>query len=481
MSLGKVVWTLCFLLVLGSSPMLLHDLVAIERSVRVTHGNGIWYDGRLATALLRLQLAIHSVVPDAASGAIPATARNEMGLLLRDVLDQVDAPPGTGGSEWRPLVADREAGMVEVRRALWGIDQVSRLLDVDPAAFRRIADARVEEAIVAHRRVSHAVMDRQNALVGVMQGGVDAFRLELLCYGVGFTVLLLSLGWLMRSHMLSEAGFRTSNRRLMDLRDDLTVARDTAMRAGETKSILLSNVSHELRTPLNAILGFSEALSSGIFGPLPVRQAEYVGDIHHAGQRLLALVNDVLDLAKLQAGKLELWEEVFDLKELAAEVLRDAEEAARAAGVTIGMEPGTGVVGVLGDRSRLRQALEKPLSNAIKFTPGGGRIGVSVGRLPDGRTRVTVTDTGIGVPAEDLGRVFLAFEQSDSQRARRGQGTGLGLPLARQLVERHGGVITMSSEPGVGTAVVVELPPSRAMPMGVGVDPPPARNLASSR
>ena len=146
---------------------------------------------------------------------------------------------------------------------------------------------------------------RQNALVGRMQSQMSTFKVKLLGYGFGFVVLVLALAWLMYRHMRSETGLRATNRQLVDLTENLVAARDAAVRSSEAKSNFLANVSHELRTPLNAILGFSEALMSSIFGPLAGRQAEYIGDIHYAGKRLLALINDILDLSKLEAGKLE--------------------------------------------------------------------------------------------------------------------------------------------------------------------------------
>jgi two-component system, cell cycle sensor histidine kinase PleC len=283
-------------------------------------------------------------------------------------------------------------------------------------------------------------------------------------YGISFVALVLLLAWLMRRHMHSETVLMRSNGQLLDLTDSLVLARDSALRSSEAKSNFLANVSHELRTPLNAILGFSEALMTGIFGRLGERQAEYTGDIHNAGRRLLALINDILDLAKLEVGKLELREEAVDLVVVTAEAVRDLRETARSAGVTIRLDAPAGSVSVMGDRLRLRQVLDNLLSNAVKFTPAPGLIVAAVERRADGGTAIIVTDTGIGIPANDLARVFLAFEQSDSRLARAAQGTGLGLPLVRQLVECHGGTVELSSELGAGTKVVVELPSQRSLP-----------------
>ena len=231
-----------------------------------------------------------------------------------------------------------KSGLIAVREQLNAIDRNLKLLDTDPRAFRAVADQELQSAIAAQRKVSLLVLDRQNEVVGRMQSQVSVFQIKLLGYGVGFVVLVLSLGWLMRRHMRSEAALRATNEQLMELTDNLVAARDAALRSSQAKSNFLANVSHELRTPLNAILGFSEALTSGIFGRLGERQAEYIGDIHLAGKRLLALINDILDLSKLEAGKMELREELVDLSRVAADAARDLRETSRAADVSIELD-----------------------------------------------------------------------------------------------------------------------------------------------
>ncbi|UEM02440.1 HAMP domain-containing histidine kinase [Skermanella rosea] len=458
MDLGKIVWTVSFVLVLFSTPMLIPDLIGIQRSVEIASGADLWYEGELSADLLRLQVAIRALDP----GSRPEVGEEVM-LRLDNLFNRLNAFPEAGSAEWHTWAAGREAGVAEVRRIVDRIDGDLPLLRTDPAAFRALADRNVEEAVVIHRRLLFAGSDHQNVLVGQIQRQVSVFQMKLLGYGAGFIVVVLALVWLMRRHVGAEKELRATNRHLRDLTDRLVVARDAAVRSNEAKTNFLANVSHELRTPLNAILGFSEALTSGIFGRLAGRQAEYVGDIHQSGQRLLALISDILDLAKLDAGKLELREEAVALDKLVAEAIRDMRVASHAAGVTVDLTSAGVDARVLGDPLRLRQVLDNLLSNAIKFTPRGGRIEVALERLADGRTVVTISDTGVGIPAEDLARVFLPFEQIDSRRARQVQGTGLGLPLVRQLVERHGGTVRMSSQPGIGTEVLVELPPERAL------------------
>ena len=457
MVLGRLVWTVSFLLVLFSSPMLAFDLIGIQRSVEVASGADIWYDGQVSVDLLRLQAAVRNIEQDP-----PAEVLEEVRLRLDNAYNRINSLPEPGSSAWHTQGFGHGGGLVAVQEQLNAIDQNLGLLDTDPRRFRVLADQELQSAITAQRKVSLLVQDRQNEVVGRMQSQVSVFQIKLLGYGVSFVVLVLSLGWLMRRHMRSEAALRATNEQLMELTDNLVAARDAALHSSQAKSNFLANVSHELRTPLNAILGFSEALGSGIFGKLGDRQAEYIGDIHLAGKRLLALINDILDLSKLEAGKMEFREELVDLSRVAADAARDLRETSRAADVSIELDlPPT--LSVLGDQLRLRQVIDNLLSNAVKFTPPGGLVGVTVKRQPGGGTVIIVTDTGVGIPASDLARVFQPFEQSDSYLARRNQGTGLGLPLVRQLVERHGGIVHMSSEPGVGTEVIIELPAERML------------------
>jgi two-component system cell cycle sensor histidine kinase PleC len=348
MDLGKLVWTASFLLVLFSSPILVFDLIGIQRSVEVASGADIWYDGQVAVDLLRLQGAIRDIEADP-----PPEVLEEVRLRLDNAFNRINSLPEPGSSAWHTQGLGRESGLIAVRERLNAIDRNLKLLDTDPRAFRAAADQELQSAITEQRKVSLLVLERQNEMVGRMQSQVSVFQIKLLGYGVSFVVLVLSLGWLMRRHMRSEAALRTTNEQLMELTDNLVVARDAALRSSQAKSNFLANVSHELRTPLNAILGFSEALASGIFGKLAGRQAEYIGDIHLAGKRLLALINDILDLSKLEAGKMELREELVDLSRVAADAARDLREASRAADVSIELDLAP-TLSILGDQLRLR-------------------------------------------------------------------------------------------------------------------------------
>jgi signal transduction histidine kinase len=226
--------------------------------------------------------------------------------------------------------------------------------------------------------------------------------------------------------------------------------------ASRHKSEFLANMSHELRTPLNAILGFSQVLQKHLFGELNEKQEEYVEDILSSGNHLLSLINDVLDLSKVEAGQIELEVAPFSLREAVERGVVMVRERASKNGVAMAAEIDPAVQVVTGDERRIRQILFNLLSNAVKFTPAGGRIDVSA-RLADGEVEVSVADTGPGIARGDLGRIFEEFQQTETG-ARQQEGTGLGLALSRRLVELHGGRIWVESEPGVGSRFVFTLP-----------------------
>jgi signal transduction histidine kinase len=226
--------------------------------------------------------------------------------------------------------------------------------------------------------------------------------------------------------------------------------------ASRHKSEFLANMSHELRTPLNAIIGFSQLLRQQLFGPVNEKQREYLDDILSSGNHLLSLINDVLDLSKVEAGQITLEAADFSLREALDRGVVMVRERATQNGVRLALEPGNGVDIVRGDERRVRQIVFNLLSNAVKFTPSGGSVTVASARL-DGEVHVSVTDTGPGIAAEDRERIFEEFQQTDVGLQQR-EGTGLGLALSRRLVELHGGRIWVESEPGQGSRFVFTLP-----------------------
>jgi signal transduction histidine kinase len=239
-------------------------------------------------------------------------------------------------------------------------------------------------------------------------------------------------------------------------------ARDQAEVANRAKSEFLANMSHELRTPLNAILGFSEVMTAELYGALGDRRyRQYAADIHESGQHLLSLINDILDLSKIESGRQSLLECDVDPVEIAKAVLRLVAGRAENAGLQVEF-------GVEGDVARYRldpramkQVLLNLMSNAVKFTPAGGRIDFRVFTTAAFELVFQITDTGIGIAAGDLQRVMAPFGQVDSHLNRKHPGTGLGLPISHALITMHGGALRLDSQPGSGTTVTVVLPPLR--------------------
>ena len=242
----------------------------------------------------------------------------------------------------------------------------------------------------------------------------------------------------------------------------LQEAKDVADRANKAKTSFLANMSHELRTPLNAIIGFSEIMVAQLMGPLGSdRYAEYAADIHQSGKLLLALINDILDMAKIEAGRLELSEEVVRLDAVTADVVRMLRHRAAEGGVELSYDLPPGNCLVRADERMLRQILLNLLSNAVKFTPAGGRVTVALAHDTAGGLQVRISDTGIGIAPEDIDRVMQPFVQLENHLQRRYEGTGLGLSLVKAMVELHGGSFRLLSEAGFGTTAVVTLPPER--------------------
>ena len=243
--------------------------------------------------------------------------------------------------------------------------------------------------------------------------------------------------------------------------DNLTRALDAAAAASQAKSQFLATMSHELRTPLNAIIGFSELLKGELFGPIgDARYKGYVNDVHRSGKHLLALVNDVLDFSKIDAGHLTLQEDQLDIRETLATSLRMVEGQADANGVVIEQEIAHDLPILRADERRVRQILINLLSNAVKFTQRGGTIRL-IAYVDEREFVVQVADTGIGMAKEDIPRALERFGQLDSDLNRKYEGTGLGLPLTKKLAELHGGRLEIESELCVGTKVTVAFPAER--------------------
>jgi PAS domain S-box-containing protein len=228
--------------------------------------------------------------------------------------------------------------------------------------------------------------------------------------------------------------------------------------ASRLKSEFLANMSHELRTPLNSIIGFSEFLVDQKPGPLNPKQREYLGDILNSGRHLLQLINDILDLSKVESGKMELSIETFGVDQAVAEVCAIIAPTARKKGISVETDLTPAGIGVTLDQQRFKQILYNLLSNAVKFTADGGTVQLLTNRHGGDEFKIQVKDTGIGIKSEDVPKLFTEFTQLDSSAGRRYEGTGLGLALTKKIVELQGGRIWVNSEFGMGTTFVVVLP-----------------------
>jgi two-component system, cell cycle sensor histidine kinase PleC len=241
------------------------------------------------------------------------------------------------------------------------------------------------------------------------------------------------------------------------------LAREHAEAASRAKSEFLANMSHELRTPLNAILGFSETIYSGACGNSVDRHVEYAKIIHQSGHLLLALINDILDLARIEAGGLKLRETPVDLGLLIAESVALLEVKAREGGIALRMEIARDLPPILADERALKQVALNLLSNAVKFTPPGGTVLCFARVGLDGAPLFGVRDTGVGIAPDDQDRVFQNFGQGRHDVVTVDKGTGLGLPIVKGLIEAHGGTVTLQSRVGEGTTVTVALPAARVL------------------
>ncbi len=271
----------------------------------------------------------------------------------------------------------------------------------------------------------------------------------------------------LRANRTPEGAIVTTFTDVTDLRlaeQHALAARDAAQAASRAKSDFLANMSHELRTPLNAIIGYSEAIVARLFGPIGARYAEYASDINASGQHLLEIIGDLLDLSKIEAGRMEITEERLDLRALAEESLHMMRERAQRAGLTMALDCAARDTAVTGDARAIRQILLNLVSNAIKFTAAGGSVTASIADTAEGGLVLAVADTGIGMAAHEIPKALEPFGQISGPMSRRHQGTGLGLPLVRSFADLHQAAMAIESRPGIGTRVSITFPAARRPP-----------------
>jgi two-component system, cell cycle sensor histidine kinase PleC len=313
--------------------------------------------------------------------------------------------------------------------------------------------------IVGYQRIEklplvvHVALSRGEALAHwrgttLMQGGVGAGLL------LAFCLLAALLHRELQGRMLAHGQLRATV-------DELERARLVAEESNRVKSQFVAHMSHELRTPLNAIIGFSEMIRDALIGPLGTRYRAYARDIHSSGAHLLRLINDVLDLSKVEAGRVDLHEEMVDLVKLAEDCRRLVADSVKAGKLELSIELAPHLPLIRGDELRLKQILLNLLSNAVKFTAAGGRIALTAATTVEGGVAVSVADTGIGMAPEDIPIALEPFRQLDGAFNRRFEGTGLGLPLARRMAELHGATLSLSSVKDRGTIATLTLPADR--------------------
>ncbi|MFZ5789153.1 MAG: sensor histidine kinase [Pseudomonadota bacterium] len=377
----------------------------------------------------------------------------EGGLLVR--------LPGAQGA-----VADMISQLEATEPAIFGLERD------DQAGYRAIR-ARIEGLGRQLHRLEVSGIQALNHRY--TKSWLSGFERELFLFLVGTVaigiVLVSWLVWVSRRaetmRIVAEGAERrtaATNEELKKTAARLQRALGTAAAANEAKNQFLANMSHELRTPLNAIIGFAEAMEHGIGGALNAKHRQYVRDIRESGTHLLRIISDILDLSRLDAGRIDLQEELADPREVIEAALRITRAQAEKAGLRLMIEAAD-LPKLRCDPVRVRQILLNLISNALKFTEPGGEVRIAAFSR-NGQFTIAVSDTGIGIAPEDIPRALEPFGQIDSGLARRYDGTGLGLPLAKRLAECHGGSLHLTSQVGVGTTVSATFPAERVVHRG---------------
>jgi two-component system cell cycle sensor histidine kinase PleC len=294
------------------------------------------------------------------------------------------------------------------------------------------------------------------------------FYLAMAAMAIGLHVYFIFLAKGLNSTALAMLEFRAEKDALIAEIEEEKAISDEARRRAEAanvaKSRFLATMSHELRTPLNAILGFSEVMKSELLGQMQNNNyKDYAGNIHDSGRHLLQLINEILDLSRIEAGRYELHEEPVRLTEVVEDCMRLLHLRAQSKGLTVALDFDRQLGQLWADERAIRQICLNLLSNALKFTPRGGHVTITVGDTPEGGQTLIVKDTGPGIPKEEMPRVMQAFGQGSLALRTAEGGTGLGLPIVQNLVQLHGGTFELRSELRKGTEAVVVLPPSRVL------------------
>jgi len=407
--------------------------------------------------------------------------------LIKSAATQIPASTFPDNLGFVPPPED-EVFLKRIRSTGRELSEVMRqIVDIDLVAPKRATSLRYRAELLTIDLSQHATelanttRKRTNALIAENAGAYTSSRNLLVGAAAGTIVLALLLGFVLSwsligpiqridSRLAAIASGNFSGHVDVTNRDELGALAANVNRmndelqrlyreletASRHKSEFLANMSHELRTPLNAIIGFSQVLRDGLFGEVNAKQQEYLEDILTSGNHLLALINDVLDLSKVEAGQVQLELAPFSLGDALERGVSMVREQATRNGVQVTLHANGGLHVVTGDERRVRQVIFNLLSNAVKFTSAGGSVDVTATRA-NGEVRVSVADTGPGITEDDLGRIFEEFQQTEAG-ARQHEGTGLGLALSKRFVEMHGGRIWCDSEVGKGSTFVFTIP-----------------------
>ena len=386
-------------------------------------------------------------------------------VRLLDAVNDAYAELETANVRLRDAIAHNGAGF-----AIWGPDERLTLcndtyrhmlpslagLMVPGTSYDRLMSAAVDRDVVVLGRGGRA---------GWIEAGIARHRQPT---GVAYEVRLRD-GRIfeIRKERARDGGvvdLFTDVTRARQVESDLRHAKDQAEVANRSKSEFLANVSHELRTPLNAIIGFAEMMAGQMLGPIGLpKYQEYAADIRDSGGHLLALINDILDMARIESGRLTLHEEPVGIAVAIEPCVRLATERARRGGVTVEVAIERPTLRLHADERMVKQIVPNLLSNAVKFTLRGGKVTVEAAKGADGRVAIVTSDTGIGMTDDEIAKALTPFHRSESAFSRRFEGTGLGLPITKSLAEAHGARLEITSRPGVGTRCAVIFPATRTL------------------